>query len=257
MQKNTTCRDPDGQRLLSLFPEDFTVETKEFNQNMDQFNGLSNREREVVKLLLEGKSNKLIASALHITDNTVEFHLKNIYSKFQVSSRMELVIKLGNSVVADEKEIVENRDSLNLRNWFPALREAVSRIRKELRMENILNSTAHNGATPMTFYESILVCLKKYAEFNGRASRPEFWWFFLFITLVASALAYVSETWVSVFLIATLLPLLAAGARRLHDCGKSAWWQLFLLAPVGGIVMLGILWARPTTIPQPEDTLPA
>ena len=124
-------------------------------------------------------------------------------------------------------------------------------------MENVLNSTAHNGASPMTFYESILVCLKKYAEFNGRASRSEFWWFALFITLVAAALAYASQTLMSIFLIAILLPLLAAGTRRLHDSGTSTWWLLFLLAPYGGIVLLGFLWARPTTSPQPNDTSPA
>ena len=61
---------------------------------MAQNNRLSDREWEVVKLLQEGKSNKLIASALHITESTVEFHLKNIYTKFQVGSRMELLIKL-------------------------------------------------------------------------------------------------------------------------------------------------------------------
>ena len=55
---------------------------------MAQFNKLSNREWEVAKLLLQGKSNKLIASALGISDRTVEFHLKNIYAKFQVSSRI-------------------------------------------------------------------------------------------------------------------------------------------------------------------------
>ena len=48
---------------------------------MAQSNKLSNREQEVVKLLLEGKSNKLIASALSISDRTVEFHLRNIYEK--------------------------------------------------------------------------------------------------------------------------------------------------------------------------------
>ena len=67
---------------------------------MAQSNQLSSREQEVVKLLLEGKSNKLIASALGISDRTVEFHLKNIYAKYQVSSRMELVLKLGQSTGA-------------------------------------------------------------------------------------------------------------------------------------------------------------
>ena len=124
-------------------------------------------------------------------------------------------------------------------------------------MDNGINSTAQDGTTPMTFYESILVCLKKYAEFQGRASRSEFWWFLLFVLLVGSALAYVGETFVSIFLIATLLPLLAVGARRLRDAGINVWWLLFLLVPVGGLVSLGFLWARPTVNPQPDDALPA
>jgi DNA-binding CsgD family transcriptional regulator len=217
---------------------------------MDELTGLSKREREVVELLLEGKSNKLIASSLSITENTVEFHLKNIYSKAQVSSRTELILKLRKPVVADSQQIAENR------GWFTPMKEAASRIGKEFKMENGMRSTAASEAGPMTFFESILVCLKKYADFHGRASRPEFWWFALFISLVASAFAYVNETLVSIFLIAILLPLLAVGTRRLRDCGMSGWWQLFLLAPVGGLVLLGFLWARPSTSTQSEETQP-
>ena len=58
---------------------------------MAQHHHLSNREQEVINLLLEGKSNKLIAASLGISESTVEFHLKRIYAKFQVASRMELV----------------------------------------------------------------------------------------------------------------------------------------------------------------------
>ncbi len=220
---------------------------------MDYLNGLSNREREVTELLLEGKSNKQIASSLHITDHTVEFHLKNIYSKCQVSSRTELIIKLRDSVVADNRGNDENKDwRTSSKNVFTSLKEAASRICEELKMEKVLSSSTPQGENPLTFKESILVCLKKYAEFNGRASRSEFWWFTLFILLVASALTYVSQTLGSIFLISVLLPLLAAGTRRLHDTGKSAWWQLFLLVPVGGLVLVGILWAEAPTKSQAE-----
>ncbi len=243
--------------LIMMFEiRKFSIETKEFYRNMNSLYGLSNRERDVVKLLQEGKSNKLIASALHITENTVEFHLKNIYSKVQVNSRTELIIKLGNSVVADKKEIGETKERPGLWNWLISLKETVSGISKELKMENVLNSTTNNESNPMTFFESILVCFKKYAEFNGRASRSEFWWFALFITLVTSALVYISETLGSIFLIATLLPLLAAGTRRLRDTGKNGWWQLYLLVPVGGLVLLGFLWAEPTLNAKTEDTHP-
>jgi DNA-binding CsgD family transcriptional regulator len=56
---------------------------------------LSKREWDVVEVLLEGKSNKLIADSLSISERTVEFHLKNIYAKMGVSTRVELILKLG------------------------------------------------------------------------------------------------------------------------------------------------------------------
>jgi DNA-binding NarL/FixJ family response regulator len=82
---------------------------------MKPFDPLSKRERDVVKQLLEGRSNKLIALSLGITERTVEFHLKNIYAKFQVASRMELALKLRESTVAPRGEDPENEDRLKIR----------------------------------------------------------------------------------------------------------------------------------------------
>jgi len=62
---------------------------------MAKFYKLSKRESEVLQQLLQGKSNKQIALSLNISARTVEFHLKNIYIKFQVSSRVELILNLG------------------------------------------------------------------------------------------------------------------------------------------------------------------
>jgi DNA-binding CsgD family transcriptional regulator len=237
---------------------------------MRQFPRLSNREMEVVKLLLKGKSNKLIALDMKVTERTVEFHLKNIYSKFEVSSRMELVLSLKNdrnwleseilgySTVAGKRNFAENGDGLNLSDWVTSLRKAVSKIGKELIMNVPSDSSTNSETSPITFFESIRKCLTKYAEFNGRASRSEFWWFALFIVICVSAFTLINDTIGEVFLLATLLPLLAAGSRRLHDSGKSAWQLLYLLVPVAGIVILGILWAEPSTDSLSEkDTLPA
>lgn len=110
---------------------------------------LSRRELEVTHLLLQGKSNKLIALALGISDRTVEFHLKNVYEKFQVSSRMELVLKLGNttgdvaiseklghSTVARSRGKIENRDRRQSKaDWAASHRIAVYLIGKELTMK--------------------------------------------------------------------------------------------------------------------------
>lgn len=120
---------------------------------MAQLPRLSNREWDVLKLLLQGKSNKQIAASLGISVRTVEFHLTNIYAKFQVSSRIELILKLGNtaggpepkklghSTVARPGENAENRDRLDLRlNWAEHLIQAVSIIGKESEMKSFMNS---------------------------------------------------------------------------------------------------------------------
>jgi uncharacterized membrane protein YhaH (DUF805 family) len=115
----------------------------------------------------------------------------------------------------------------------------------------------------------VRTCFGKYADFQGRASRSEFWWFFLFTALVSLALslplyvlmvivavagnsstgagvaAVITIIWsiiVTVVAIGLLIPLLAAGARRLHDYGQSAWFLLLYFVPCGNIVLI-VLWA--------------
>ncbi len=58
---------------------------------------LTEREKEVADLLLQGKSNKQIALALGITERTVEFHLNHLYLKLKISSRTEAILQLGKS----------------------------------------------------------------------------------------------------------------------------------------------------------------
>lgn len=90
----------------------------------------------------------------------------------------------------------------------------------------------------MTFSESIQACFSKYADFNGRAKRPEYWWFALFTLLVSLGLGIVSDIVSALFSLATLLPSLAVGARRLHDTKRSGWWQLLWLVPVIGWIVV-------------------
>jgi len=94
----------------------------------------------------------------------------------------------------------------------------------------------------MTFQESIQVCFNKYVDFSGRASRSEFWWFFLFCCLVSIAAGMFGFIVNCLVSLALLLPQVAAATRRLHDTGRSGWWQLIGLIPViGWIVMIVFL----------------
>jgi len=108
---------------------------------------------------------------------------------------------------------------------------------------------------PMNFLAAVLICLRKYARFSGRASRGEYWNFVLFVVLVSVALAVVDQRLFggqvviringlmietsgplgSLFVLAILLPFLAAGSRRMHDTGRS---RIYLFYPL--IVMLGV-----------------
>ncbi len=92
---------------------------------------------------------------------------------------------------------------------------------------------------------AVKTCFNKYADFNGRAARPEFWWFVLFWVVVLAITGLVSKYLYGIAVLAMLLPGLAVGSRRLHDTGKSGWFQLIGLIPFIGTLVMIYLMAQP------------
>ncbi|HEX7888044.1 MAG TPA: DUF805 domain-containing protein [Ramlibacter sp.] len=110
----------------------------------------------------------------------------------------------------------------------------------------------------MDFQQSVKACLKKYVEFNGRAGRPEFWWFVLAVVIVQFLVSAVLGNMVAMLVnLALLLPQLAAGSRRLHDMGKSGWFQLLGFIPVIGWAVLIYWLAQPSVGPNAYGEGPA
>jgi uncharacterized membrane protein YhaH (DUF805 family) len=118
----------------------------------------------------------------------------------------------------------------------------------------------------MSFGQSIQTVFQKYAEFTGRARRPEFWWWVLFVFLVNLALnalwvpvgrGATMGSWLSgVWSIAILLPSLAVLVRRLRDAGHG-WGHVFwLLLPFVGEIVLIVLAAQPSTDAAPRPAGP-
>ncbi|HAE99900.1 MAG TPA: DUF805 domain-containing protein [Methylophilaceae bacterium] len=97
----------------------------------------------------------------------------------------------------------------------------------------------------MSFLDAVKLCFNKFADFNGRAARPEFWWFVLFCILGSVVLEFVGSFVSWAFSLATLLPSLAVGARRLHDVNKSGWLQLLWLIPILGWIYLIYVCVQP------------
>jgi uncharacterized membrane protein YhaH (DUF805 family) len=91
--------------------------------------------------------------------------------------------------------------------------------------------------------------LSQYATFRGRATRAEFWWFFLLLALVIAVGALVDRALgtavaVQVLSLPLLLPFIAVGVRRLHDIGRSGWWYLVAFVPAGAL-LLYVFWVLP------------
>jgi uncharacterized membrane protein YhaH (DUF805 family) len=126
-------------------------------------------------------------------------------------------------------------------------------------------AASSEGNEAMSFGEAIKTVVRKYAEFTGRATRPEFWWWALFNLLVAAALnffnvirigdnAYLGSLLAGLWGVAVLLPNLAVTVRRLRDSGYG-WGHLFwILVPIAGIFVLIAFLAQPTKPVVPTTT---
>jgi uncharacterized membrane protein YhaH (DUF805 family) len=106
----------------------------------------------------------------------------------------------------------------------------------------------------MSFMDAVKSVLTHYVGFSGRARRSEFWFWVLFLVLV-DIVAMVLNNLLgnavisTIISLALLLPNLAVGARRLHDVGRTGWWQLIALTLIGIIVLI-IFWVGDS---QPGD----
>jgi uncharacterized membrane protein YhaH (DUF805 family) len=104
----------------------------------------------------------------------------------------------------------------------------------------------------MTFGQAIELGFRRYADFRGRSSRAEYWYWVLFYFLLSLVLN-VLDTAVflrgpgepgpfgSIATIVMLVPSIAVSARRLHDIGRTAWWLLIAFLPVIGFIVL-LIW---------------
>ncbi len=112
-------------------------------------------------------------------------------------------------------------------------------------MSAALNAPIGSTTAP-GFVDAVKICLGKYADFKGRASRPEYWWFFLFTFIIYVLTAFFPIVSL-IAVLALLVPSIAAAVRRLHDTDRSGWWYLIFLVPlVGAIVLIYFLCQRGT-----------
>jgi uncharacterized membrane protein YhaH (DUF805 family) len=82
--------------------------------------------------------------------------------------------------------------------------------------------------------------LKKYADFNGRARRSEYWYFVLFNYLIQLLIGYIglytfeNPYFGTIYFLAVFIPYIAVGVRRMHDVNKSGW---YILIPIYNLIL--------------------
>lgn len=110
----------------------------------------------------------------------------------------------------------------------------------------------------MNFVDAIQSGFRRYVDVSTRSSRSEYWFWALFImlghaacgaldTLVFGTAMHEGNVGIlgGLFTLATLVPGIAVGVRRLHDIGRTGWWLLIVLVPVVGVIVLIVFAVKP------------
>ena len=100
---------------------------------------------------------------------------------------------------------------------------------------------------PLSFTEAVGTCFRKYFDFTGRARGSEYWYFLLFVVVVSIATTILDIILLGyddngpIYLISSVvlfIPQISAATRRLHDTGRSGWWQLLYFTIIGSFWVL-------------------
>ena len=211
---------------------------------MAKTNPLSKREWEVLRLLLQGKSNKLIAASLDISERTVEFHLKNIYTKYQVNSRVELILKLvnptgkleieklGYSTVDNMGKTAENKDKSNSQtNWGKSsFSERYKTMKSNIR--TILQNTLTGFAPGVFLLMTITIGLDGMRYFANHRN----WETYINASIKNQHFREVLGLELLLLTCGYVFATLVINAKHL-----SCTWRRSALAGVGAVVLLALL----------------
>ena len=110
--------------------------------------------------------------------------------------------------------------------------------------------TYTNGREPkpsVNFIDAVKLFFTKYADFNTRSRRSEYWWSVLFCAVAGSLATGILKDYAWIWSLVVLIPTIAISVRRLHDIGKPGTYYLFVLIPLVGSIILLVWFCQDST----------
>lgn len=122
-------------------------------------------------------------------------------------------------------------------------------------MTDTMDAGAGGYTRQVGMAEAVKLYFSNYINFEGRSNRGEYWWAALALFLISLVLGVIDgvlgmQLFGTIFSLATLVPSIAIGIRRLHDIDKSGWWLLIALTGIGIFVLLYFFIQKPTPGPN-------
>jgi hypothetical protein len=109
------------------------------------------------------------------------------------------------------------------------------------------NDNPFTNDSKVSGFDAYQLMWHKYAEFEGRTTKTEFWYAMLF-HIIFAAIAASTVYLEPIYFLATLVPYLAISVRRLHDTGRSGSWVFMHLIPIVGLIYLIIWYCEDSTV---------
>ena len=154
----------------------------------------------------------------------------------------EVKIKTETKKDIEKEKIVEERKVKSEEITEPEPRATTDEVISKTEDDKLEEEYADKKIEDINFFQSIKICFQKFFIFKGRASRSEYWWFYLFYIVTGAIPSSIPNELVMAFgwimIILLLIPSLAAAVRRLHDVNTSGFFLLIAIIPVLGPIIV-------------------